>query len=224
MIKTKFFGLSLVVAGLFFIKATCGDDLLISGEPMCDGLNVVISAPGGFTNRVEIYTCSNLISGTWRVATENLRPAGGAPVKWHTEVDDVGFFVAGNMDIDSDGDGLPDNREKYIHKTNPDKRDSDDDEVSDDEEMERCTDPNDNWSRNAVVYANSDSGNAGYNGYAAMYEGGTRGPKKTIMGAVAAAISGDTIELSGTAGFTDTQLSGNGRDITLTANGNVTLH
>lgn len=222
--KANFFCLCLAVAEAFFIKAACGDDLLVSGEAAGDGLNVVISAPGGFTNRVEIYACSNLLSGNWRVVTENLRPSSRNPAQWYTEVDDVGFFVVGNMDVDSDGDGLPDAREKYIYKTNPYMWDSDGDGVSDDEEMGRGTDPNDNQSRNAVVYANSDNGNAGYNGYAATYEGGTRGPKKTILDAITASISGDTIELSGTSGFTDTQLSGNGRDITLKANGTVTIH
>ncbi len=224
MKKAKFFSLCLAVAGLFFINAARGDDLRVSGESASNGLNVVVSAPGGFTNRVEIYTCSNLVSANWRLAAENLRPSDGTPVKWHTEVDDVGFFVAGNMDVDSDGDGMPDAREKYIHKTDPQMWDSDSDGVSDGEEMERGTDPNEKQSRNAVVYANSDNGNAGYNGYAATYEGGTRGPKKTILDAITASISGDTIELSGTAGFTDTQLSGNGRNITLRANGKVTLH
>jgi len=64
MKKANFFGLCLAVAGLFFIKATRGEDLLVSGEFTNNGLNVVVSAPGGFTNRVEIYACSNLASGT----------------------------------------------------------------------------------------------------------------------------------------------------------------
>jgi len=131
MKNSKFLSLCFTVAGLFFVQAVCGDDLRVSGEFTNNGLNVVVSAPGGFTNRVEIYACSNLLSGNWRTAAENLRPSGGSPAQWYTEVDDVGFFVAGNMDVDSDGDGLPDAREKYIHKTSSDKWDSSGDWLSD---------------------------------------------------------------------------------------------
>jgi hypothetical protein len=145
MMKAKFFGLCLVVAGLFFTKATCGDDLLISGESASNGLNVMVSAPSGFTSRVEIYTCSNLVSGTWRVAAENLRPADGSPVKWYTAAGKTGFFIAGNMDVDSDGDGINDARELFVHKTNPDNSDSDGDLISDFQEFYiNFTNPNNN--------------------------------------------------------------------------------
>ena len=135
MKNSKFLSLCFTVAGLFFVQAMRGDDLRVSGEFTNNGLNVVVSAPGGFTNRVEIYTCSNLLSGNWRTAAENLRPSGGSPAQWYTEVDDVGFFIAGNMDIDSDGDGLPDARELFVHKTNPVLADTDSDGLSDYEEI-----------------------------------------------------------------------------------------
>lgn len=145
MMKAKSFGLCLAVAGLFFTKATCGDDLLISGESASNGLNVIVSAPSGFTSRVEIYTCSNLVSGNWRVAVENLRPSSSNPVKCYTAAGKTGFFIAGNMDVDSDGDGLPDAREMFVHKTSSDKWDSDGDTLSDYQELYvNLTDPNNN--------------------------------------------------------------------------------
>ncbi len=141
MKKTKFFGLCLAVAGLFFIKATRGNDFNISGEPAGDGLNVVISAPEGSADRVEIYACSNLLSGDWRVVTDNLRPSAGNPAQWYTEVAEVGFFIVGNMDIDNDGDGLPDDREKYVHKTDPNNADSDGDGLPDAWELQHLLNP-----------------------------------------------------------------------------------
>ena len=141
MKQAKFLGLCLAIAGLFVIKATLGDDLSVSGEFTNNGLNVVISAPEGFTDRVEIYTCSNLASGNWRVATENLRPSDSNPAQWYTEAGNSGFFVAGNMDVDSDGDGLPDAREKFVHKTDPNNADSDGDGMPDAWEVNAGTDP-----------------------------------------------------------------------------------
>ncbi|NOU36519.1 MAG: hypothetical protein HOO88_07095 [Kiritimatiellaceae bacterium] len=131
MNKAKLFGLCIAVAGLCLVTAARSDDLLVSGEAESNGLSIVVSAPGEFTNRVEIYTCSNLVSGDWRVAAVSLRPVDGNPARWYTGISNGGFFVAGNMDIDSDGDGIPDAREKYVYKTSPDKWDSAGDWISD---------------------------------------------------------------------------------------------
>ncbi len=139
--KTIVFGLCIAVAGLPPVMPVYSSNLIVHGEAASNGLNVVIHTPDEFTNRVEIFACSDLISGDWRVAAENLRLVGGNPARWYTEVDDTGFFMAENMDIDSDGDGLSDAREKYVHKTDPLVSDSDRDRMPDRWEVQHALNP-----------------------------------------------------------------------------------
>lgn len=140
MERNSLINIGIAAAGLLFIESACGNDLILNGEPFSNGLNILVYAPVNFTNRVEIYTSSNLTSGNWRLAVENLRPDGGNPVRWYTDVDESGFFIVENMDIDSDSDGLPDSREKYMYKTLPSLWDSDGDWLPDNWEVENSLD------------------------------------------------------------------------------------
>jgi hypothetical protein len=134
--------LCVVFSAVLFIFAVYGGDLFVSGEPESNGLNVVVSVHDGFTNRVEVYRCSDLTSNNWSIVTQNLRPTGDAPATWYTETtNDGGFFIVGNMDVDNDGDGLPAAREKYVHKTNPNAADSDADEMPDGWELQHLLNP-----------------------------------------------------------------------------------
>ncbi len=124
------------------IGASYSNDLYIAGEPVSNGLNVIVYAQEGFTNRVELYTCSDLISNEWSVAVENLRPVSTNPEAWwYAAAEDSGFFTGGNMDVDTDSDGLCDDREKYVHKTEPDDPDTDGDGYSDGWEILYGLDP-----------------------------------------------------------------------------------
>jgi len=108
---------------------------------------------------------------------------------------------------DTDGDGVPD----YLDE------DDDNDGVNDDKEVERGTDPLDPASLNRTLYADSDVGSVGYDGYsdAVPAAGGVRGPKAAAQQAIGIAVSGDVIELRGAAAFADGLLSPGDRSLVL---------
>jgi hypothetical protein len=135
------------------VPAEHTNDLWLCLEPQTEGgINLNVFAPEGFTNRVEIYSCTDLVSGLWSVATQNLYPSTN-PAVWDATSDiTTRFFRAGNMDIDSDSDGINDAREKYVYKTDPNNSDSDGDSISDyDEILVYFTDPNNNDTTSPVI-------------------------------------------------------------------------
>lgn len=128
------------------VPAEHTNNLWLCLEPQTEGgINLNVYAPENFTNRVEIYSCADLISNVWNIAVQNLYPVGTNPAVWNASGSEVRFYSAGNMDIDSDGDGINDAREKYVYKTDPNNSDSDGDTLSDYQEIyEGLTDPNNN--------------------------------------------------------------------------------
>jgi hypothetical protein len=122
------------------------NDIWLALETQTNGINLNVFAPENFTNRVEIYSSTDLVSGFWSVAEQNLYPSGTNPAVWDASSTlTTRFLRAGNMDIDSDGDGINDARELIVHKTNPNNSDSDGDTISDYQELYvDFTDPNNN--------------------------------------------------------------------------------
>lgn len=176
MKRATFFGLCIAVAGLLFVRAGYGDDLFVGGESESNGLSVTVFAPDGFSDRVEVYACSDLTSNNWRVAAQNLRPTGDSPARWYAETtNDTGFFIVGNMDADRDGDGLPDAREKYVHKTNSDMADSDDDGMADGWEVQYAFNPLTNADASGDAdsdgFENAEECRAGSNPFSADTDG-----------------------------------------------------
>ncbi|MEM7393704.1 MAG: hypothetical protein AAF492_15270, partial [Verrucomicrobiota bacterium] len=87
---------------------------------------------------------------SWNVAELDLPVTGTTDFVWTDDgsngrgpVDSVfaRFYLVGRADIDTDGDGLPDARERFIHRTSPTSTDSDGDMFSDDFEIQAGTDP-----------------------------------------------------------------------------------
>ena len=105
------------------------------------GSDLTIHAPAGFTNRVEIFSCTNLFSNDWKIEEQGLTPSETDPVVWTAGAASSAFFFVGNMDVDTDGDNLPDARERMVYKTLPDNADSDGDGMPDGWEVENLSDP-----------------------------------------------------------------------------------
>jgi len=164
----------------------------IDGQSTCRVLTV--HAPEGFTNRVEIYHCDDLVSGDWSVVTENLRPIDTEAAIWNPlGTGPVGYFVAGNMDVDSDTDGLPDAQEKFVRRTDPSNPDSDDDGFSDGLEVARMTDPQSDLSANRIIYI-SPIGDNSDDGYSDVQADG-HGPKRNILDGFQGALEGDIVQI-----------------------------
>ncbi|MEI8207184.1 MAG: hypothetical protein WCG03_09935, partial [Kiritimatiellales bacterium] len=118
------------------------NELWLCLEPQTNGgMNLNVFAPEGFTNRVEIYSSTDLISNVWSIAEQNLYPSGTNPAVWSTGSEIVQFYRAGNMDIDSDGDGVPDARELIVCKTDPSVPDTDTDSMPDGWEADNGLNP-----------------------------------------------------------------------------------
>ena len=111
-------------------------------EPQNEGgLQLQIFAPETISN-IEVYACANLVSNVWTIAAQNLHPAGPTnPAVWDATGYEVFFLACGNMDIESDGDGLPDARERIVYHTDPNAADTDGDGYTDDWEAAHGMDP-----------------------------------------------------------------------------------
>ena len=97
-----------------------------------NGIRVTIAYPydgatyptNCFTNRLDIFTSSDLLESWWDLAaTTNVSPSTNW-IEWtDTSVTSswvfVRFYTAGNADIDSDGDGFADAREKFMYHSDP---------------------------------------------------------------------------------------------------------
>ena len=112
-----------------------------------NGMKVTLAYPNDYTNRVDFFTCPDLIAGWWDLAVNATNVYTSTNfIEWvdtNTFTQGVRFYNAGNADLDSDGDGISDTREKLMYHTNSSTNDSDGDGLSDSNEVFAAhTDPN----------------------------------------------------------------------------------
>ena len=187
------------------------------------GLALKVVWPSEFTHRLDIYCCTNLVAGDWSCQAAALDPAGADSLIWLAPLPPAPaacFYLAGDHDLDSDGDGLSDAGEILRYHTDPFQSDSDRDGQSDGDEVRRGTNPLDPASRLAVLYADSDAGNDSYDGCAPIPAGG-HGPKRSMAAAFEVACSGDQIRMSGMADFAGPLPDLGGKSVTLYPEGEV---
>ncbi len=220
-------GVLLIVVLLSFslVKADA-TDILFSAIQKEDGdIRLQVQYPGGFTNRLDLFACTNLASGYWILVSQDTITAGTNALSWL----DSGagqfqarFYCAGDAGVDADSDGLPDARETLVYRTNPALPDTDFDGIPDGAEIARGTDPSSGGSGVMRLYADSDIGNDAYDGWAGAVGAG-HGPKRSIRATYIASYGGDTLQLQGGAIFVEPMLSLGGKSVVLCPQGEVTL-
>ncbi len=115
-------------------------------------LGVSVERPGA---ELEIYYQDLARGGlfnprSWKIAELNIALESGTPLQWtdvgsenRPPVADVitRLYLVAMSDVDSDGDGLPDGRETFIHNTSPSSEDTDADSMPDGWEIENQLNP-----------------------------------------------------------------------------------
>jgi len=90
-----------------------------------NGLSMSITYTNGFTNRLDIFTCNDIMPEIWSIAVRELPTAGTNLVTWVDSNSWVGsglpvrFYAAADATTDADGDGYPDGRELMVYQTDP---------------------------------------------------------------------------------------------------------
>ncbi len=115
-------------SGLMMMSMEAGTNIVITGlARMTNGLQLEISYPEAFTNRLEVFRASDLMERDWRRVSDPLSTTGLASIVWlDTEYvdNDAAFYAAGNHDLDTDADGFGDALEIFVLDTDPDDDES----------------------------------------------------------------------------------------------------
>lgn len=93
-----------------------------------------IEWPSFFTNDLDIFATLDLAGHVWQVVTSNIPTHNTDHYRWTDWAatnTPQRFYIVGNANLDSDGDGVADGLETYIYGSDPDEQDSDSDGVDD---------------------------------------------------------------------------------------------
>ncbi|MGD9873004.1 MAG: hypothetical protein AB7T27_01920 [Kiritimatiellia bacterium] len=105
-------------------------------------VSLMLGYPDGFTNRLDIFSCTNLMESKWTLReTTNVQTLANW-ITWEDATDtEHRYYAAGNADYDSDADGLSDARERFVYGTSTATNDTDGDGLNDGWEVAMALDP-----------------------------------------------------------------------------------
>jgi hypothetical protein len=134
--------------GMMLMEGESDSNIVFTAIFLTNGIGMKIAYPAAFTNRLEVYTCNDVLAFNWHLAATNLSTAGTNEITWintalylESDTQTAYSFAAGNADLDTDGDGLPDAREYFVYHTDPNNADTDGDGMNDGAEAALGTDP-----------------------------------------------------------------------------------
>lgn len=148
--KTSKFSAGGGISPMMMYQGPAVSDLTLVGiERATNGMKLTLAYPSDYTNRVDFFTCPDLIGFWWNLGLSATNVNSSTNwIEWtdvNATAQTVRFYAAGNADLDSDGDGLTDAKEKYMYHTSSITNDTDGDGLSDYEEVINLhTDPNNN--------------------------------------------------------------------------------
>jgi len=126
----------------FTMPSAAATNLQMATGSSTNGLvELEVGWPASFTNNLEIFASTNLLERGWQVVSACLSTTGATSLVW-VDTDSTTyaqrFYIAGNADLDTDGEGLVDARENLLFGTDPSMPDSDHDGISDYDEIHAC--------------------------------------------------------------------------------------
>lgn len=121
--------------GIMLMRLPAADSNIViqAITAVTNGMKLEIGYPATFTNRLEIFACTDLVAFSWSLSATNLSTTGTNTIWWTDTATNlmIRFYAAGNADLDNDTDGLTDAREKYLYHSSPTNLDSDNDGLVD---------------------------------------------------------------------------------------------
>ena len=102
--------------------------VITSLTKMTNGMQLEIGYPETFTNRIDVYSATDVMERDWQMISDPLETTGTTSIIWvdtqYADGASVAFYAAGNHDLDSDGDGFSDAFEFFVLGTDPHDPDS----------------------------------------------------------------------------------------------------
>ena len=134
-VKVQSLGGKIRGGGIMLMRLPAADSNIViqAITTVTNGTKLEIGYPATFTNRLEIFACTDLVAFSWSLSATNLSTTGTNTIWWTDTATNlmIRFYAAGNADLDNDSDGLTDAREKYLYHSSPTNIDSDNDGLVD---------------------------------------------------------------------------------------------
>ena len=120
------------------LEYSTATDLQLSISDTHSMIEIEVTWPNEFTDHVDLFSTTNLMHGQWELLLTGITTAGSSNYFW-TDLDSTiypqRYYLAGNGELDTDLDHLPDAHELLLFTTDPSIADVDGDGIGDGDEL-----------------------------------------------------------------------------------------